>query len=135
MGSQAKRMKLLDTCFLIELYREIDQDREGPARRYLTQYGEACFAISTVTGLEFLEGFADPEDGEFVFEGLELLAVDGAIAKRGSRIRRSLRRAGRLIGDFDILIAATALHFNMPVVTDNHGHFSRIEGLLVEGYR
>ena len=41
---------------------------------------------------------------------------------------------GSLIGDFDILIAATALSEGIPLVTDNTDHFGRIEGLEVEIY-
>jgi tRNA(fMet)-specific endonuclease VapC len=46
-----------------------------------------------------------------------------------------LRRRGLLIGDADILIAATALENECAVVSFNEGHFGRIDGLVVENWR
>ena len=40
-----------------------------------------------------------------------------------------------MIGDFDVLIAATALDAGIPLVTANTAHFQRVEGLSVELYR
>ncbi|MFI2791889.1 hypothetical protein [Haloferula sp. A504] len=40
-----------------------------------------------------------------------------------------------MIGDFDVLIAATAVAGGIPLVSDKLRHFERIEGLTVEGYR
>lgn len=57
------------------------------------------------------------------------------VSRIGSRIRRILRQRGEMIGDFDILIAATAQEAGPCLVTDNTKHFKRIEGLEVEGYR
>lgn len=57
------------------------------------------------------------------------------VARIGSRIRRDLRKRGEMIGDFDVLIAATAMEAGRPLVTENIHHFERIEGLMVEGYR
>ncbi len=38
---------------------------------------------------------------------------------------------GNLVGDGDILIAATAISVNIPVATNNERHFSRFTGLHV----
>lgn len=45
------------------------------------------------------------------------------------RIKSTLERAGSLIDDFDIAIAAIALAHEAEVVTANLVHFKRIEGL------
>jgi predicted nucleic acid-binding protein len=42
-----------------------------------------------------------------------------------------LRRDGRLIEDFDLLIAATCLHHGLRLLTNNRRHFQRIEGLEI----
>jgi predicted nucleic acid-binding protein len=46
-------------------------------------------------------------------------------------IFRDLRRAGLRIGLPDTLIAATALDYGLPLVTDNAEHFKRVRGLKV----
>jgi predicted nucleic acid-binding protein len=53
---------------------------------------------------------------------------------RYGRIYRNLREAGTLIGSNDIWIAATALAFELPVVTANEQHFRRVADLTVVGY-
>ena len=44
-------------------------------------------------------------------------------------IYAKLKKAGRLIEDSDILIAATCLAHGYTLVTDNTRHFERVEGL------
>ena len=128
-------MKLLDTCFLIHLHREWAKQQPGPASHYLERQAHEEFALSAITVLEFLEGYPQTADGQRFLSPFPALAVTTEVAIIGSRIRRSLRQRGEMIGDFDILIAATALHVGLPLVTDNARHFSRIDGLVVEEYR
>ena len=45
-----------------------------------------------------------------------------------AKIRASLRNKGELIDNFDILIAATAIEYNLILVTSDKD-FKRIEGL------
>lgn len=52
-----------------------------------------------------------------------------AIMRRFGRLRGELRRLGQRIGDPDLLIAATALHYDHVLVTHNTGHFQRIADL------
>jgi len=44
-------------------------------------------------------------------------------------IKAALERAGQLIDDFDIAVAAIALAHDAQVITANLPHFTRIEGL------
>jgi predicted nucleic acid-binding protein len=128
-------VKILDTCFLIHLHREWAKNRPGPAMDYLEREKNEDFSISVVTVLEFLEGYANPADGRRFLEPFPSLPVTEEVAGIASRIRRGLRQRGEMIGDFDILIAATALHADLPLVTDYARHFHRIENLAVESYR
>jgi tRNA(fMet)-specific endonuclease VapC len=48
--------------------------------------------------------------------------------------RSNLSNRGELIGDADILIAASALVHGWGVVTNNEHHFSRIRKLRVENW-
>jgi tRNA(fMet)-specific endonuclease VapC len=58
-----------------------------------------------------------------------IIPVTESIAERFAEIRALLTRRGELISDFDMLIAATALHYNLTVLTFNLRHFSRIPDL------
>jgi predicted nucleic acid-binding protein len=40
-----------------------------------------------------------------------------------------------MIGDYDILIATTAIEATIPIITDNINRFNHIEGLTVETFR
>ncbi len=128
-------MKLLDTCFLIDLQREWVRKQPGPATRYLELHAGEEFGVSVIATLEFLEGYQNPADGGRFLDPFPQLAVTSQTARIGSQIRRDLRQKGEMIGDFDILIAATALETGRILVTDNARHFERIEGLVVERYR
>ena len=45
-----------------------------------------------------------------------------------------LRKAGTMISDLDLLIAATAITFNLNMVTNNTSHFDRIKGIMLEDW-
>jgi predicted nucleic acid-binding protein len=51
--------------------------------------------------------------------------------ERFASLRASLRRRGELIPDFDIVIAATALVYDLTLLTYNLRHFSRIPDLRI----
>jgi predicted nucleic acid-binding protein len=95
-------------------------------------------AISLVTYGEIYEGIygsRDPRASEQVFvqfvRGVDVLPLTRPIMQRFARVRGELRRAGMIIGDFDLLIAATALHHKLTVVTRNVRHFQRIPELAL----
>ena len=93
-------------------------------------------AISLITYGEVLEGIYyghDPAHNERVFRQFlriaPVLPLNRRIMQRFARIRGDLRRTGQIIGDPDLLIAATALHHSLTLVTQNRRHFQRIPGL------
>ena len=45
-----------------------------------------------------------------------------------------LRRAGTPIDDFDLLIGTTAVTHDLIMVTNNTGHFDRIENIKIENW-
>ncbi len=49
-------------------------------------------------------------------------------------IRWQLERTGQRIDNMDLLIAATALHEDLILVTGNTRHFDRIPGLRIENW-
>ena len=127
---------LLDTDFVIDFHREAQTTRPLGARRFLqTQTGKPL-QISLVTWMEFAEGFSLEQRiaCEAFLSKFLLLRPNQEIAWRASRIARLLRQEGRVIGDQDIWIAATALEYDEPLVTRNLRHFQRIPGLELLTY-
>ena len=47
-------------------------------------------------------------------------------------VRRALRRTGRSIGTWDLMIAGQALHRGWTVISHNLREYTRVEGLSVE---
>ena len=56
-------------------------------------------------------------------------------AKCAGNIRSDLNSKGTPIGPYDILIAATAVHNKLTLVTSNVNEFKRVENLLWENWR
>lgn len=65
---------------------------------------------------------------------LKCLPFDDECAQQTGLLRAELRRTGQLIGGADLQIAATALAFDVTLVTHNTREFSRIRGLRLEDW-
>jgi tRNA(fMet)-specific endonuclease VapC len=69
---------------------------------------------------------------DIFLEDVSVLGIDEEICKIFGRERGRLRQAGQLIGDFDLLTAATGLHYGLTVLINNRQHFERVQGLQIE---
>jgi Predicted nucleic acid-binding protein, contains PIN domain len=125
---------LLDTCFLIQLQREFRRGEPGRAVDFLETNAGHEFCISVISVTEFLEGFERIHEGERLLRSYRRIDLNSQIASQAAIYRRELRFSGQLIGDFDILIGATAAVEGLPLVTDNLAHFGRLEGVSLVGY-
>ena len=65
-------------------------------------------------------------------EEFTLLGVDAATCEIFGSIKAGLQLRGQLIDDFDTMIAATALQYDLTLLTNNARHFERIDGLRIE---
>ncbi|MBU1129867.1 type II toxin-antitoxin system VapC family toxin, partial [Patescibacteria group bacterium] len=65
------------------------------------------------------------------FKTLSIINVDKEIMETFSDLRRYLRRKGNLIDNFDLVIAATCLTYNLVLITGNLSHFERIPKLKI----
>jgi tRNA(fMet)-specific endonuclease VapC len=65
---------------------------------------------------------------------MTILDSPAAAAVRYTSIRTYLELRGSRIGEMDLLIAAHALHQELPLVTNNAQNFRRVPGLKVESW-
>jgi predicted nucleic acid-binding protein len=125
---------LVDTDWVVDYLKG-----RTPVVERLTILAPEGLAVSLITYGEIYEGIyfgRNSEQHESGFRnflrGVVLLPLDRAIMRRFARVRGDLRSKGQLIGDPDLLIAATALHHDLTLLTHNVRHFGRIAGLKVE---
>jgi len=128
---------LLDTDILSAVMRKHPK-ATTEARAYLKIHSR--LTISIITRYEILRGLkakkATTQSAAFDrFCNLnQVLPLTDDIIVRASDIYADLHQRGMLVGDADILIAATALVFGFSIVTNNETHFNRILGLKVENW-
>lgn len=121
-SSQVKGIScLIDTDIAIDYLRRRDY-----AQKLLDYWaGEGLLAISTLTHLEIYQGMKTSEEGatNAFLDGLISVVVDIPIARRAGSMLGELRSKGVTIGIADAIIAATALHFGAPLLTNNLEHY------------
>ena len=124
-------MYLLDTDWIIQALA-----RREPAARTLERLTGSRVYVSYVTLGEVYERafrFANPQAHLVGFRhflsAYRLLDLDDALMERFAETRALLRRRGQRIADFDLLIAATALHHDLTLLTFNLRHFARVPEL------
>ena len=64
-----------------------------------------------------------------------ILPFDAEVAERWGRVRADARKAGSPIPTIDAMIAATAIHYNVAVVTRNEDDFSRTGVVVINPWR
>ena len=108
------------------------------AIQLLSSFAKDDLVISLITYGEIYEGIhfgRDPHKTTDVFQrflrSVTILPLTQPIMQQFARIRGELRRTGRIIGDFDILIAATAIQHNLTLVTRNLRDYQRIPNLNI----
>lgn len=108
-------------------------------RGRLNDLKEQGLSVSVISLAELYEGVYYGRNRKMAEEGLrdfltgaELLLVDQATADTFGRERGRLRAARKIIGDFDLMITATAIHHGLTLLTNNRRHFERFEALRIE---
>jgi tRNA(fMet)-specific endonuclease VapC len=125
---------LVDTDWVIDHLNQIE--RVVNRLRELRPQGLALSIASLAELYEGVHYSRDPEQSrqalDAFLEDVTVLGIDEEICKIFGRERGRLRRQGQLIGDLDLLIAATCVHYGLTLLTNNRRHFDRIEGLSIE---
>ncbi len=125
---------LLDTCTWIEYFHE----RNG-VPEHARAIGRKNLCASEVTLAELTYGAINSGDYDRHIKEPQILRRDVTICdisdvfEEYGQIRCALKKIrkdlDREVGQFDMLIGATALHYGLTVVTDNLKHFSLMPGV------
>jgi predicted nucleic acid-binding protein len=128
---------ILDTTFLVDLLH----GSETVSERVTDLDTSGTPFVSSITVMELFEGvhLADMADAEHtavtdLLTETNELPFDRECAMRAGEINASLVEFGSVIDETDVMIAATALVNDYPVVTRNVDHFERVDGLEVVSY-
>ena len=135
-------MTHFDSSFLIDLQREIRQERPGAAFDFIEALeDDEILAVSVFAVCELKVG---PELSRKPLKELEaldeflgglLVTYPGArFPPLYARLLAATHRDGRQVAPMDLLIATAALLDDAPLVTRNVKDFSRVPGLRVLSY-
>jgi tRNA(fMet)-specific endonuclease VapC len=129
---------LLDTCAVSDFAQGHPQVLE----RVKASMPEDL-AVSALTEMEVIYGLLlNPKLAhrlkpvmDAFFGAIRVLPYDRKAAQATATARAKLKRRGRPIGAYDVLIAGTAVAHELILVTSNVREFKQIEGLRVEDWR
>jgi tRNA(fMet)-specific endonuclease VapC len=100
---------------------------------------EETFFIAAITAAELLHGVERAKPAarkqtrsrfvEWILGQFETIDFDLALARQHAGIWAALEAKGRVIGPYDLLIAATAVHYGHQVATLNISEFRNVRSL------
>lgn len=129
---------LLDTSFLIDLMNG-EEDAVEKAREIENHAVQQ--RLSSMTLFELYYGVArtdqtedEREQVENVLASKPIHPADTAVMRRAGRLAGDLANDGTPVSDGDVIIGATALAVDEPVLTRNVEDFERLNGVSVETY-
>lgn len=130
------RALILETTFLIDLDREERRGAPGAAVRFLEAHAECRLYLPFTVAGEIGAGLSmrDRARWDAFLAPLYVLTSTPDVCWHYGRAYRHLRDNGALIGTNDLWIAATALAYDLPVLTRNVEHFTRVPGVEVQRY-
>jgi tRNA(fMet)-specific endonuclease VapC len=67
-------------------------------------------------------------------ETLDAIPVGLEVTETFGRLKSTLEKKGARLDDFDLVIASTALAYNLTLISNNTEHFSRIDGLKLDNW-
>jgi tRNA(fMet)-specific endonuclease VapC len=109
-------------------------------RRLTASFPEDLFQVAAVTVAELWHGVerasatyrnAREEYVRRILGAVQILPYTENTALEHARIWAELESAGKMIGCYDLIVAATALEHGSAVATFNERHFTKIRGLKV----
>lgn len=128
---------LLDTSFLIDL---MNGDEDAIKKAEQMERDLVQQRLSAMTLFELYYGIARASRSEAEREKVESVLAskpaqpaDSAVMRKAGRLSGELMNDGTPVGDGDVIIGATAMVVDEPVLTRNESDFERL-GIDVESY-
>jgi len=124
---------LIDTDWVIDLLASVPE-----AVQLLDRLAQDGIAISIITYMEAYQGVErspHPEEAQnklsALLNSLPVVSLSPAVAQRCARLRETLRKQGKRVNarSLDLIIAATALEYNLTLVTRNTEDYADVPGL------
>ena len=130
-------MYFLDTCICIDFLR----GRLKLGYQFMRNGKPEDFQLPAIVAAELFYGAEHSSNParetkivEAFVEAFEIVPFDIAAAREYARLRQELGSQGKLIGNRDLMIAATALAHRATLVSRNIGEFKRIPSLKLESW-
>ena len=125
---------ILDTCTWIEFFHERNGVKEhvvlmDPDQICASEVTLAELTYGAINSSNYEKHIKEPQrlrQDVTIYDISEVFEEYGQIRSALKKTRKDLDRE---VGQFDMLIGATALHYNLIVVTDNIKHFSLMPGV------
>lgn len=128
---------LIDTDILSMFFKG-NENIKNKFDEYLSRHSYINFSIITyyeiLSGLKYKDARKQMESFIDFSSKNNILPLTIESSRISARMYADLRKAGTPVDDIDLLIAGIALENNLIMVTNNTGHFGRIEGLTVENW-
>jgi tRNA(fMet)-specific endonuclease VapC len=129
-------MYLLDTDTLMyalkgdrQVVRSLEEKAAQPKALSVITYGELFFGAMKSSAPQ-----VNLAKVRRVAELFPVIEVSRAIMETFGCLKADLERRGRIVDDFDLMIASTALVLNYTLVTNNQRHHRHIPGLRLENW-
>jgi tRNA(fMet)-specific endonuclease VapC len=129
-------MYLLDTDIVIYSLKG-----HSTVKKNLERNLHAALKISIVTLMELYYGAYKSQKvasniGKIkrIEDAVEIIALGRESAEIYAMLKADLEKAGIPLDDFDLILAACALSYDLVLVTNNVKHFQRIQGLKFENW-
>lgn len=129
-------MYLLDTDTII-----YNLKGHEAVKRNLQRHIEDLMKISIITLMELYYGAHKSEKVPGNLAKVKRLETEFEIIPTGKEsaeifgmLKATLENSGTRLDDFDLIIASCAMAHNLTLVTNNIGHFKRIEGLRLTNW-
>ena len=121
---------LIDTDWMVDVLKG-----KAEAIQLIDWVADQGAAISIITYAELLEGIVGVPQREMrerqleaLIASIDVLPIDFDVARRFAESAVALRQGGLSIPDLDLLIAATALRYELSLISRDR-HFQRIAEL------
>lgn len=128
--------------FLIDSSVIIRYEREGLSpEAVVAHFSDVPSALSAITASEIVHGIHRAQDErirerrqrfvEAILSNLPVLPFTLEIARAHARLWADLQKRGQIIGERDLMIAATALVHSLTIITGNAREFQRVQDLKI----